>query len=244
MKPRTNIMQKQKGLTLVEIMIAMVIGLVIMGGVIKIYTSSKAAYNLQSGMSRMHENARFALDILSMHISMAGYTQSITAAYGISSTNSKENESVNSALGFTKENLTASDVIEVSYQAPTDCAGNATSGVAINRFYISNTDLVCLGNGSVTPEVMIEGVENLQILYGEDTDNDDVINRYVSASNVTLWNSVKSVRIAILVNTVQNISSKDRKQYALLNTPPVGPITDGRGHRVFSRTILLRNPIK
>jgi len=102
---------------------------------------------------------------------------------------------------------------------------------------------MCLGNGSNTPGILIEGVENLQILYGEDTDNDDIANRYVSASNVTVWNAIKSVRIALLVSTVQNINSKDTRQYSLLNSPPVGPFSDGRGRRVYTRTILLRNPV-
>jgi len=234
---------KQKGLTLVEIMVAMVIGIIIMGGVINVYSSSKSSYNMQAGISRMQENARFALDILSMHISMAGYTQATTAASGINSTNSKENEIENSELGFTVNDLTASDVIEINYQSPIDCLGNATGGEAINRFFISNSNLVCLGNGSNTPDTLIEGVENLQILYGEDTDNDGVVNRYVSAPNVTLWNAVKSVRIALLVSTVQKVGSTDSRQFVLLNTPPVGPFSDGRSRRVFSRTILLRNPV-
>jgi len=233
----------QHGLTLVEIMVAMVIGLIIIGSVIQVYLSSKSTFNLQSGISRMQENARFAMDILSMHISMAGYTQEFAAANGISSTNSKENEVANGDLGFTTDNFTASDVIEIRYQSPSDCLNNPIVGVAINRFYVENGNLLCLGNGSDTPGLLIDGVENLQILYGEDTDNDNVVNRYVSADNVTVWNSIKSVRIAMLVSTVQNINSKDEREYSLLNSPPVGPFNDGRGRRVYTRTILLRNPV-
>ena len=70
-------------------------------------------------------------------------------------------------MGFTTNNHTASDIIEVSYQSPTDCLGNATGGEAVNRFFISNSNLVCLGNGSNTPDTLIEGVENLQILLCE-----------------------------------------------------------------------------
>jgi len=125
---------RQKGLTLVEIMVAMVIGLIIIGGVIQVYISSKATYNVQSGMSRMQENARYAMDILSMHISMAGYTQDFTAANGISSSNSKDNENVNDQLGFTVANLTASDVIEIRYQTPSDCLSNPSGGEATDRF--------------------------------------------------------------------------------------------------------------
>lgn len=64
----------QRGLTLVELMVSMVISLVILGGVIQSVIASKAAYTLQEEMARMQENARFALDRLGTDIRMAGYS--------------------------------------------------------------------------------------------------------------------------------------------------------------------------
>jgi len=80
----------------------------------------------------------------------------------------------------------------------------------------------------------------LQILYGEDSDNDKIANRYINASNIAA-NPIVSVRIALLVSTNENIGTVDNNTYALLNTPILGPIKDNLLRRVFIRTIILRN---
>jgi len=51
---------RQQGLTLVELMIAMVIGLILIAGVIQIFLSSQQAYRTQESMSRIQESGRFA----------------------------------------------------------------------------------------------------------------------------------------------------------------------------------------
>jgi len=61
------------GLSLVELMVAMVIGLILMLGVVQIFSASHAASRLSEGASRVQENARFALDFLERDIRMAGH---------------------------------------------------------------------------------------------------------------------------------------------------------------------------
>lgn len=60
-------------MTLVELLIALVIGLVLMAGVIQIFLSNRAAYAFNEGLARLQENGRFAMDTLSFHARMAGY---------------------------------------------------------------------------------------------------------------------------------------------------------------------------
>lgn len=62
-----------RGFSLVELMVAMVISLILLGGVIKIYESSKQAYRAQDGQARLQENGRFAMYFLAKDIRMAGY---------------------------------------------------------------------------------------------------------------------------------------------------------------------------
>ncbi|WP_097462272.1 PilW family protein [Mangrovitalea sediminis] len=64
----------QQGLSLVELMIALVLGLIISLGVINIFIQSKNTYQTQDAISQVQENARFALDFLARDIRMAGYT--------------------------------------------------------------------------------------------------------------------------------------------------------------------------
>ena len=63
----------QTGLTLIEIMIALLIGAFLLGGVINIFINSKQTYRMQEGLSRLQENGRFAMDFLTNDIRMAGY---------------------------------------------------------------------------------------------------------------------------------------------------------------------------
>jgi len=72
---------KQQGVTLVETMIAMVISLMLMAGVYQTYLGSKQAYRTQDGLSRLQENARFAMDQLSRDIRMANNFGCVPAAF-------------------------------------------------------------------------------------------------------------------------------------------------------------------
>jgi type IV pilus assembly protein PilW len=234
---RRHYLRQQSGYTIIEIMVALVISLILLMGVIEIFMSSRTSYALQSGVARLQENGRYALDIMSRNIGMAGYN----APQGIVSANTLDNESENTGLGFTQALGTASDVIEITYESTTDCLGNASGGTATDRYYVDGTTLMCLGNGNVNAGPLADGIENMQILYGEDTDADKVANQYVSADNVTAWTNIVSVRIALLVSTVDDINILNTNVYRLLNAPQLGPINDELVRRVYARTILLRN---
>lgn len=62
------------GFSLIELMIAMVISLILLIGVTQIFLSSSATNRAQEGLSRVQENARFAIDVLGQDIRMAGHT--------------------------------------------------------------------------------------------------------------------------------------------------------------------------
>ncbi len=65
--------QKLKGFSLIEIMIALVIGMVLMGGAVNIFISNNAVYKLVTELSRVQETGRFLIDFMSKEIRMAGY---------------------------------------------------------------------------------------------------------------------------------------------------------------------------
>lgn len=74
MKPRFPVTGVcDAGFTLVELMVALVLGLILTGGVINIYISSKQTYRTQDNESRIQENGRFALQYLTKDIRMVGY---------------------------------------------------------------------------------------------------------------------------------------------------------------------------
>jgi type IV pilus assembly protein PilW len=63
----------QSGMTLVEILVALVISLVLIGGVIQIFVGNKLTYRVQDNLSRIQENGRYAIELLNQDIRMANY---------------------------------------------------------------------------------------------------------------------------------------------------------------------------
>lgn len=62
-----------RGLSLVELMIALVLSLVIGAAVLQMFLTSKTTYRLQDAMGRVQENGRFAVNFLAADIRMAGF---------------------------------------------------------------------------------------------------------------------------------------------------------------------------
>ncbi|QTR51844.1 PilW family protein [Candidatus Thiothrix anitrata] len=63
----------QRGVTLIEMMIAMVVSLVLVAGVGTVYFSSKRSYQVRDELSQMNEAGRAALETLRKHLEHAGY---------------------------------------------------------------------------------------------------------------------------------------------------------------------------
>lgn len=72
-KPCHGRRRQALGFSLVELMIAMLIGAILMLGLTQVFAASKAAYRLSEGVARTQENGRFALDFLQRDIRMAGH---------------------------------------------------------------------------------------------------------------------------------------------------------------------------
>lgn len=64
----------QRGFSLVELMIAMTIGLFLVAGVGYVFLGTKATYGTLEGLSRIQENARYAFEYIGRDIRMAGFT--------------------------------------------------------------------------------------------------------------------------------------------------------------------------
>ena len=93
--------------------------------------------------------------------------------------------------------------------------------------------------GSDNPVELVEGVENMQILYGEDTDNDRVPNRYFTVNSVGNLANVVAVRLSLLIRALDDnlLHAAQTYNYNGANVPA----TDHRLRHVFTTTINLRN---
>lgn len=64
---------KQTGLSLIELMISITLGLILMAGVVQMFVSSKSVFTTQQSMSRIQETGRLAIEFLSRDIRLAGF---------------------------------------------------------------------------------------------------------------------------------------------------------------------------
>lgn len=357
----------QSGFSLVELMIAVTLGLLLMAGVGHIFLGSKQTYRMQEGMSRVQENGRFALGFLSRDIRMAGYVGcsrnvgtinntlngpplSFNPAVGIqgweyTGTGPGNSYAVNASVvpvstaggtwltagGGTLEDFKAlpgSDIVRIWTSGPdepatitqinpgantvvrstpsaifndgdilliSDCASadiiqacnvQTIGGGAEIQFTLSagcnpgNIPALTLGtkpggevvrlvsylyyigkrddaaanppalmrrslnyNGAVAgaPEELIEGVESMQVLYGEDTNGDGSADRQVAATAVADWAQVVGVRLALLMRGEEESDSATNTATYDLAGAQIDPVNDRRHRRVFATTIQLRN---
>lgn len=235
--------RNQQGFTLVEIMVAIAIGLLMMAGILQISAASKESSRLQRNMGFVQENIRTAMEMLGRDIRNAGYYQDdnpdariLTAPTAIVADTTSD--------GSGAEN----DEITVTYESNTDCLGQDTPTVdgnrfAINHYFIDSERLMCRGNGNAAAQPLVNGVESMQILYGENTDGDPrSANRYVGPDEADL-NNVVSIRIALRFHSREHVRQGiDNNQYALLDSDPFDPVDgDRRMRREVTTTISLRN---
>jgi len=96
--------------------------------------------------------------------------------------------------------------------------------------------------GSAPATELVEDIDNLQFLFGADTDGDGVPNYFVPAGTVGLdMAQVMAVRISVVARSAQQISA--RPVSYLLNNQVITPV-DRVIRRVFTSTILLRNRVQ
>lgn len=74
-KPALNAVDytRQRGLSLIELMVSMVIGLVLIAGAFYVYANTRSAFGTNSAISAMQDNARFVLAVLEPEIQLAGF---------------------------------------------------------------------------------------------------------------------------------------------------------------------------
>lgn len=200
---------KQAGLGLIELLIAITVGLVIVGGMLSVLVSTRATSLAQTGMAQLQDDQRLALTMLTNTIQGAGYfpnplTSTLAAELPANTTFVNAGQSVVGTTGASAPG----DTLIVRYEAGTadgtmDCNGRGNVSGAnlmlVNTFSVdANNNLVCSVNGGAV-QALAGNVQNFQVLYGVDTNADGSIDRYLSAASMTTanWSNVISVRVTV-----------------------------------------------
>lgn len=252
--------RRQLGMTLIEIMIALLIGAFLLGGVMQIFVSSQQTNRMQESLSRLQENGRFALEFISKDIRRAGYWGCLLPSspdVDIAGTNDNTANGDNIDDGTDTLTLIGAFVLVPTGTCGVSVAPALASDPSSRIFYkINGSTLQQDTNGQNNG--LIEGIEDMQILYGVDTDDDDdgntntsapdgPANYYVSANNIPDldangapdWFRVISIRISLLAATLDDNLAAQPLSYTYngVTTTPA----DRRIRRVFNTTVAVRN---
>lgn len=229
-----------QGLTLVELMVAMVLSLILIGGVIQLFVQSKASYNLQDGVARAQENGRLAVAFIERHLRRAGYPQDALPLLNGFSRTELTASAANFTGGSTEPIDSTTDRILIQFEAPPggimDCAGrNVTAGnfVAM-QFLVINGGLSCESiiatDTSPLSVQLVEGVTDMQLTYVLDTDKDGIPDSNFLAAGHTDLNEDAEWKRVVAVNVDFSV--------------PVLPahLSDNRVLH-FSTTVQIRNQV-
>ena len=268
-----NIKRQQVGFSLIEMMIAMVLGLMLTIGTASIYFSSQRSSMERSQYTAIEDNGRSALEVLTRIIEHTGYSSTsavplderfISSAVVAANCGGVKNVLTPSLFGATSNGVSGvSDSVGVIYigdanlnrdcsgaQLPVACQTGGVGSMESSKIYnyfsvgINATGmpaLNCAGSSNASVVEIAEGVENLQVLYGLDKNNDSRVDQYVNADNVTSWNQIVSVQLAILVRSLRNVKTQaETKTYNLLDNVVI-TTNDKYQRAVFTTIVRLRN---
>ena len=249
MRVNMNRLNKHSGYTLLELMIAGVIGLILMLGVMQIYLSASRTNNFQSSVIEVQDKGRFILAILEKDLQRAGWSNLNpgvnlgTLDSHIDFTQSSNNDGYNS-----------SDSISIRYESDDEtgvdanysCDGTSVAAgeIITNTYSVgSNGTFQCTGNTRTV--ALLTGVESLHILYGVENNTtleDGIVDGYVNRAAISGYEElVATVRLGILVkSTNEPLEQANTNTYQILDEL-YNPTDDRALRRLFIKTILLPN---
>jgi type IV pilus assembly protein PilW len=216
----------ERGFTLIEILIALLIGLFLLGALLTIVQANRTVFGNQNKLAQLQDGERMAITVMADVIQSAGYfpdptnftldtTMTGIAPFGVG-------ESVNGIYSA----AAPGDQISVRYMTAggdgiLNCSGqsNPTGGpntLYVNTFQVLNGQLVCTMNG--TQYNLVNGVTNLSILYGVKANAGAVANNvdtYMNATQVTaaaLWGSVISTLVQLTFTNPMYVANQGQPQ--------------------------------
>jgi type IV pilus assembly protein PilW len=225
----------QRGFTLLELMIAMTIGLFLAGALVTVVQSNKAVFLNQNQLEQMQDSQRMAMTLMTDIIQTAGYFPNPTA-----NTLSGTLIATASPLFADSQAMTGAysaaapgDTISVRYEtAPQDgilnCSGLSNSNpigganiLYVNQFAVVGGQLVCTVTiaGNSTAYTLVNGVTNLSVLYGVKTNlaaTGNNVDTYLNASQMSAanWQSVISVLVKLtFTNPLYLVAGQGQAQF-------------------------------
>jgi len=171
------------GFTLIELMIAMVLGLLIIGAVITVFLSTQQSYRLKTDFDNRQEAVRFASHAI-MRV--------VQTSQSVISEDSSGNELSVDIRGR---------------DGALDCVGTPVPDEVVfrNSFYVQDSILFCrLDSADIdsTEFALVSGVNEIVFRYADTDDMTAPVDDgdYRSHDDVDVWGNVRSVRTTLRMN--------------------------------------------
>lgn len=269
--PQLCMPRHQAGFSLVELMIAMTLGLIVLLTVGSIFIGSRQTYRVQEDNARMQESGRYALEVLGRSIRQAGANAEMNFNKSAAALQCNIAGVCDAIRGDNGATAADPDTLTVQFYAGSeelntgsglwiarDCTGGqaALGAVVTNTFNITGTDLRCTGSvGGVQP--LVANVEDLQMVYGiDDTDvsgspNYRSADIYVAAPTPAQRPSVVTARVCVRIRSANNGLTTSPQRYrncagalgTATGTAAFSTAGDLRLRRTFVATYNLRNRV-
>lgn len=246
--------KKQNGLTLIELMIGMTLGLTLVAGITQIFIQLQKNFTLQRNLSDMMDDATFILDTLTKGIYQAGYSEDgkYTAFAAdsnvLSSTlNFAQNEYIHGSDSEFIYRFQLSDSLDLNNficNSPLTYNKGDVVAVRIYKDLDSSTPKVpvfyCkVKQGSIikNAEPLVSEVEKLVFEFGI---HDKTTNTfyYANAADVANWTNVATVKMYIVLRSADDKLTHSKVTYNVKGVTYTA--TDNRLYKVFSKTVYLR----
>jgi type IV pilus assembly protein PilW len=232
---------RQQGFTLVELSVAVLIGLFLLGGLLTLVQDMRRTFGNQNQLGQMQDNERLAMTLITDVVQAAGYYPNPTfyvASTALPSQGAFPTLAPGQAIAGTHNAAPPGDTILVQYLTASNdgvinCAGNTNTGVPtvfVNKFSADALgNLNCQVNvaapvhlispSGATGSPLSGGVTNLQILYGVKRNNAIVNNNVDTYLNATQMTAVDYASLICIKVTLTFDNS------ALFKSQPGQPAT-------------------
>lgn len=245
---------RQRGLTLIELLVAMFLTAFLLLGLVKLVSAAGASTMLQDNQASLQNRVRFAGQVLAEAIASAGFSP---APWNTDLTLS--------AIGPQTADAVSASGDRLALQAWSDlnCFDNRNPDIDGNgqpRFYIRESVFDLNSTGYLTRtcrygpspadlvlqvrrQGLVAGVEAFQVLYGEDGDLDGSVDRWVRAGQWSDERQVMGVRAGLLVAGDDEVRQPAERVYRVLDATP-RTRRDGRLREAAEFSLAIRGRVR
>lgn len=253
----------RNGFSLVELMVALLLGSLISIAATQLFLVNRQADNLQQGLSVIQDQGRFIFSYLSRDLMQAGYDD-LAAIEPFEFDSSKAQHSIDHARY---------DELVIKMNGGLNCRGAQQTYPMIKRYHVGgNKNLICAeryrdpATGTwqdSDSESLVDNVEAFQVLYGIDVDTAagqegyGYADAYANANSIRLAQAsgaplrIVSVRFGILLSSDRPAgldASRAPESIAVLDQSVSSDegvaLDDGRLYRTYTSTVALRNQVE